>query len=452
MSRKATVERRKRKALTRITVERLKPPADKAQRVERYDGIVPGFGVRITHDGNRSWIFLYTSPTLAKRRRYTIGRVEFGEPDGVASLDLEQARAAASKLRTAVAAGTDPADVRVADQAAAVAKMATAEVVTFKAVFDLFDKRKLASERRGWEVRQIIVRELIPHWGSKPIGAITPTDVQHRIDALVEAGHEPSAHRLFEIIRRMFNWAAMRPSLNLDRVPTERMKPKLMIGKKTRRKRVLSPDEIGALWRASARIEYPYGALVRLLLLTGLRLTEAAQAVWGEFDDTVRAWTIPAERMKRDDPHVVPLTDDALAVLTAMPRFSGEFLFTCGDGSAPVTSFSKPKLRLDRLMLEELQALAIQRGLDPTKVTLANWEMGRDIRRTVRTNLSALPVPDMIRELVIAHAQPELHQVYDQYAYLDEKREALTLWAARLRSFVQPPPTNVVALRRAVAI
>jgi integrase len=439
-----------RKALTRITVERLKPPADKAQRVERYDGIVPGFGVRITHDGNRSWVFLYSSPTLGKRRRYTIGRVEFGAPDGVASLDLEQARQAASKLRATVAAGSDPAEVRVASEAAAVAKTATAEVVTFKAVFDLFDKRKLAGERRGWEVRQIIVRELIPHWGARPIGAITRTDVQHRIDALVEAGHQPSAHRLFEIIRRMFNWAAARPSLNLDRVPTERMKPKLMIGKKTRRKRVLSSDEIGALWRASARIEYPYGALVRLLLLTGLRLSEAADAVWSEFDHGVRAWTIPAERMKRDDPHMVPLTTDALAVVAGIPRFTGEHLFTCGDGSAPVRSFSKPKQRLDALMLDELRALATQRGSDPAKVTLANWEMGRDIRRTVRTNLSALPVPDMIRELVIAHAQPELHQVYDQYLYLDEKREALTLWAARLRAIVDPP-TNVVPMRRATS-
>ena len=69
-----------------------------------------------------------------------------------------------------------------------------------------------------------------------------------------------------------------------------------------------------------------------------------------------------------------------------------------------------------------------------------------DIRRTMRTGLSALPIPDNIRELTIAHARPGLHKVYDQFAYEAEKRRALELWAARLRSIVEPPPDNVVPL------
>jgi len=69
-----------------------------------------------------------------------------------------------------------------------------------------------------------------------------------------------------------------------------------------------------------------------------------------------------------------------------------------------------------------------------------------DIRRTMRTHLSALPVTDLVKELVIAHAQPRLHKVYDQHAYLDEKRHALELWAARLRGIVAPG-AKVVPLR-----
>ena len=64
----------------------------------------------------------------------------------------------------------------------------------------------------------------------------------------------------------------------------------------------------------------------------------------------------------------------------------------------------------------------------------------------MRTQLSALPIPDLVRELVIAHTKPGLHKVYDQHAYLDEKRRALDLWAARLRSIVEPPPANVIRL------
>jgi integrase len=78
----------------------------------------------------------------------------------------------------------------------------------------------------------------------------------------------------------------------------------------------------------------------------------------------------------------------------------------------------------------------------------AIWWTLHDIRRTVRTHLSALPgVSDLVRELILAHARPDLHQVYDQYAYLEEKRDALALWAARLKSIVEPPTGNVVALR-----
>jgi len=75
-----------------------------------------------------------------------------------------------------------------------------------------------------------------------------------------------------------------------------------------------------------------------------------------------------------------------------------------------------------------------------------------DIRRTMRTGLSTLPVPDLIRELVIAHTKPGLHKVYDQHAYLDEKRHALDLWAKRLRDVVTPPPANVVELAGARAM
>jgi len=77
---------------------------------------------------------------------------------------------------------------------------------------------------------------------------------------------------------------------------------------------------------------------------------------------------------------------------------------------------------------------------------LDEWRL-HDLRRSMRTGLSALPVTDMVRELVIAHTKRGLHKVYDQFGYLDEKREALTLWAARLRSIVEPPPNNVVPIK-----
>jgi integrase len=82
-----------------------------------------------------------------------------------------------------------------------------------------------------------------------------------------------------------------------------------------------------------------------------------------------------------------------------------------------VNGFSKAKARADRLS------------------GVADWKI-HDLRRTMRTGLSALPVEDLVRELVIAHAKPGLHQVYDLHTYQDEKRRCLELWEHRLLSTV----------------
>jgi integrase len=343
--------------------------------------------------------------------------------------------------------GHDPAEVRDTTKAAVIAEAHASEGRTFRAVVDLYNKRDLTKKRRGWEVKRIIERELIPHWGDKPIGEITAVDVQERVEALLDADKPEAARRLFEIIRRIFNWAIARPSYKLDRSPADRMKPGELIGKKTKRKRVLTNDEVRALWHASGRTDYPFGPMVRALMLTALRRGEAAAAGWPEFNLPGLQWIIPSERMKGDASHLVPLTAEMVEILEALPRFAGGgFVFTTGDGKRPVSGFSKMKRRLDGLMLKELHRIAETRGEDPAKVTLEPWTI-HDIRRTVRTQLSALPIPELVRELILAHARPGLHQVYDQHAYADEKREALELWAARLKLIVDPPSSNVVALR-----
>ena len=164
------------------------------------------------------------------------------------------------------------------------------------------------------------------------------------------------------------------------------------------------------------------------------RKSEVAEARWREFDISKRLWTIPPERMKTDAAHIVPLTDPVLNILKSLPRFleAGDYLFSTTHGKKPVNGFSKAKAILDRTMLAHLGKL-------PPFVI-------HDIRRSMRTGLSALPVADLVRELVIGHTKPGLHKVYDQYAYWDEKRRALQLWGDRLRDVVEAAPDNVVAL------
>jgi integrase len=131
--------------------------------------------------------------------------------------------------------------------------------------------------------------------------------------------------------------------------------------------------------------------------------------------------------MKMDMAHLVPLAPLALDLLRSLPRWrKGDFVFTTTEGRKAVNGFSKCKERLDRLS-----------GVE-------NWVL-HDIRRSARTHFSALPVTDMVRELVIGHAKQGLHKVYDLYAYVDEKRECITLWERRLQTILNPPPPADIA-------
>jgi integrase len=126
------------------------------------------------------------------------------------------------------------------------------------------------------------------------------------------------------------------------------------------------------------------------------------------------------------------LSPIAVEILRSLPRIKGaKHVFTV-TGEGPVCGYSKAKRQLDRLLAEQ-------------GAQLDHWT-NHDLRRTVRTNLSTLPVPegDLVRELMIGHTKSKLHKVYDQYAYLNEKRKGFELWADRLRSIVDPPSQDNV--------
>jgi integrase len=182
----------------------------------------------------------------------------------------------------------------------------------------------------------------------------------------------------------------------------------------------LSEAEIRTIWNATEGLGYPAAPFVRLLLLTGQRLREVANAQWQKFNLDAELWTIGPERMKTGSAHEVPLAPAAVELLKSLPRFTGPFVFSTTGGERPISGFSKMKLRLDAAMPR-----------------IAAWRF-HDLRRTMRTGLGALPIPANVAELCIAHAQPGSHAVYDRHSYREEKRRALELWAARVAEIVQP--------------
>jgi len=292
-----------------------------------------------------------------------------------------------------------------------------------------------------------IRRELIPVLGPRPIGEITRREIVTLLEGITDrdgATTNAYARNIFGHLSVLFNWAIARDIYNLEVSPCDRIKPTALFGEKRIRERVLTDDELRALWRASGRLGYPFGSLVRLLMLTGCRLNEVAGAQWTEFSP--QQWTVPAERHKMNAVHIVPLTTSMSTLISTLPRWiRGDFVFSV-NGERPYNGTWYGKRLLEREMLRSWRAIGRVQGIDRRNARFERFTL-HDIRRTVRTRLSALRVPEQIAELVIGHAKRGLIRVYDQHQYLDEMREALEAWNKRLEMIVNPPPSNVVALR-----
>ncbi len=433
-----------KRALNDRALKALKP-APAGMLYDIMDAIVPGFGVRVSESGRRTFILVSRFPGSKNPTRRALG--EYG------AVTLEKARDKARDWLELIRRGVDPATEQERERVAEQRKRSN----SFRSVAE--DYFRLAvigpdpenpKQRKGAELKRNIEREFMPLWADRPITEITSHDVVAVLDAAVERGAPYMAHNLLTDIRRLFNWTIGRGVYGLERSPCDRMRPGQVIGKKSPRTRTLNETEMRAFWEAAGATGYPYGPLFQMLLLTGQRKSEVAEAQWSEFDLPAKLWTVPAERMKAEAPHVVPLSDDVIAILNALPRFSrGGYLFSMRFGEVPVTAFSVPKLRLDAAILAVLRKGATDEKA-AAKIKLPPFVI-HDLRRTMRAGLSASPVSSDVAELVIAHARPGLRKVYDQYGFLDEKRKALDLWAGRLLDIVLPPPPNVVSLDKARA-
>jgi integrase len=208
------------------------------------------------------------------------------------------------------------------------------------------------------------------------------------------------------------------------------------------RKRVLADLEIVAAWRASYRLNEPWGSFVRLLFATLQRRNEVAGVPWKELSRPNAIWRIDADRAKNDEDHLCPLNGLAMAEFNALGWKSRGLAITT-TGKTAVSGFSRMKRQLDREMLPILQALTDARaattGEDPQPVKLERWTL-HDIRRTGTTGMQSLGVPVEHTEAVLNHksgqAQKGVAKVYNLWKYEPEKREALRKWGGFLSALV----------------
>lgn len=397
-----------RKNLTPTLISGLKPAA-LGQRYQVMDAQVPGFGVRVTDKGHKAFILRTRYPGSSAPARREIGNC--------ADLALAGAREKARKCRSLVAQGIDP----VVEEERLRQETLRNRAMTFAMMADDFIRQKLSTERRGDAVEREIRRDLSAgveqeaNWINRRYGRAHPDQTEGAERQVRGAQSVRSTQEVFPV-------GLAQRTYGLISSPCEGLQFSAIAGEMKRaRDRILSDDEIFAYWRAATRLPYPHGPTYRGLMLTALRVNELADASQPEFDYRDRLWVIPANRMKGKNAgkkqaraHAVPLTDD--------------------------------------LICSRYAAIARVRRQDARAVELRQFVV-HDVRRTVRSQLSRLKVAEEVREAVLAHVRPGVKGTYDHYNYAGEKREALQLWAARLREIVNRPirPQNNLVALKAVA-
>lgn len=385
-------------------------PAHAGQRYEIMDSVTRGFGVRVYDSGRKSFFLVSRYPGSPNPTRRSLGEYP--------TYSLAEAREKAEQWRKLIRDGKDP---KVEEERRRRAELRSTES-NFARVAEEYIRLRVKNHRQHADAERSIRKYLIGRWGAMQVGDIARENV---VDLVEDIGSSAPAmaRNVFGHARTLFNWAINRGKYGLETSPCDRVRIAELIGERELRKRVLSDTELKALWDASASLGYPFGDVYRFLMLTGARKNEVAGARWREIDLDKRIWTVPLERFKSNVQHIVPLSGAAMELLDGLPRFTVDHLFSSSHGRNPVLDFDRPKKRADALMAEIL-------GHRPTP-----WVV-HDIRRTVRTRLSSLRVPDRVAELIIGHGGKGLQRVYDQHSYEPEMREALELWANRLHDIL----------------
>jgi integrase len=341
-----------------------------------------------------------------------------------AGLTLTAARREAKAILGTVARGGDPLTAR--------RKAERARSDTLKAIVDEYLAREGGRLRTIAERRRSLHRHVLPKLGDRRIGDISRTDIARLLDRIADKSGAPMADHVLAYLRRVMTWHASRT--DDFRSPIRRGMARTRPGQR-RRQRVLSDDELRAVWRAAGASQSAFGYLVQFLLLTATRRTEAAAMRRSEVIGD--EWIIPQERYKTGLELVIPPSSAAQALLADVPRIGTTgFAFTT-DGKRPIGGFSKFKRKFDAKVLAELRAA------NPD-AELPRWTL-HDLRRTARSLMSRAGVPSDHAERCLGHVLPGIRGTYDRHEYLKEKRHAFETLAALINRIVNPVD-NVVVL------
>jgi integrase len=380
-----------------------------------WDQTLHGFGLEVTRKGKKVYVAQYRMGGRGFTcRRYTIG------PHGV--FTPEEARDRARRILQNVRDGLDPMQLRRQE------KLNTIE----KLIQRFVQSRRRKGRRSADDIERVLEREVGKAWRTRSVASITKPDIHHVLDTIMARGSPVNANRTLAYLKTMFNWAKSRgiithsPADNIE-------KP----GEEVARERAPDDSELAEIWRAAAKLEWPFEPAIKLLILTGQRREEVAQMRWSELKLPEGVWTLPPNRTKNGQPHDIHLSPLAVDVIETITPIEDCDLVFSTNGETSISGWSKAKRRLDEEIAAARRAKARERGEDADKIkSMPEWRI-HDLRRSVATGMSNLGVAPIVADRILNHVpkkqKGQVMFVYNRAEYTRERREALEIWARHLQ-------------------
>jgi integrase len=430
-----------------LTAKRIESAPSGPVRKEIPDGLLVGLYLVVQPSGTKSFAVRYRY--ASQPRKLTLGAFP--------ALSLEVARDLGGKALRAAAEGRDPAN----EKQAAKNEARKAETDAVRSQRDLYEnvarefieRHAMKSNRAStWrETARIlglrptpgdpslladIGGDVMSAWRGRRIQEITKRDVIALLDHVNDRGSPIMANRVLSAVRKLFNWCVSRDVLQGS--PCTLISPP---APERSRDRILDDSELRRVWNAAEAEGWPFGPLIKLLILTGQRVSEVGGMRWNEINKDQRLWTLPAERVKNGVRHEVPLSDAAMVIIGTLPHIKTTkgFIFTTRRDAA-VSGFSRAKDSLDAAIAAAL----------PEAQPLNHWTF-HDLRRTTASGMARLGIQIPVIEKILNHSSGTFRGivgVYQRHSYSEEKRKALDVWATFVQSVVAGRAlTNVVSLK-----
>lgn len=421
-----------KKQFTHKFLQGLKP---QNTRYTIYDEGRPGFGIRITPSGKKSFIYVYQ--LNGKFRRMTFG--EFPQlrlEDARAQYQKANAQVAKSKrtvkeiengeLSIETASFIDPAEEKKQR------RNIYRSIPTVKEYAETYLSHSIKHNRlttHNGYVR-IFNKYIIPALGNKKLKALKRRNMAEVVGPLQDKGAFVMANRVQSVVITFMNHALDKGIIEFN--PFQGMKKT----PENERERALSDSEILQFWTRLPNTDMSEGLqfALKLILITGQRPGEVAGANDDELE-TPDLWVIPKERFKRKRGQRVPLSPLAASLISSAKKINNGSRFWF-----PSTKSGG----VDKPISELSLAAGLRRNID---ILGCAPFTPHDLRRTCRTQLAKLSISPEIAELVIGHAKKDMEKVYNQYSYDPEKRRALETWARKIDAILSGETENILEFK-----